>query len=50
MRCTLQVSFNMDDLNPDSEEMIEAIRNEVQDTISNYSETWKPKVKIWEEE
>lgn len=49
MKYCLQVSFIMDDTNDDQNELIEEIRNEVSDTISNYSDTWKPNIKIWEE-
>ena len=49
MRYCLQVSFIMDDVNDDQHELIEEIRKEVSDTISNYSDTWKPNIKIWEE-
>lgn len=49
MRYCLQVSFIMDDVNDDQHELIEEIRKEVSDTISNYSDTWKLNIKIWEE-
>ena len=49
MKYCLQVSFIMDDTNDDQNKLIEEIRNEVSDTISNYSDTWKPNIKIWEE-
>lgn len=49
MRYCLQVSFIMDDTNYDQNELIEEIRNGVSDIISEYSDTWKPNIKIWEE-
>lgn len=49
MKYCLQVSFIMDDTNDDQNELIEEIRNEVFDIIFNYSDTWKPNIKIWEE-
>lgn len=49
MRYCLQVSFIMDDTDDNQNELIEEIRKDVSDTISNCSETWKPNVEIWEE-
>lgn len=49
MKYCLQISFIMDDTNDDQNELIEKIRNEVSDIIFDYSDTWIPNIKIWEE-
>lgn len=49
MRYCLQVSFIMDDINDDQNELIEEIHKDVSEVVSNYSDTWKPNVKIFEE-
>ena len=48
MKYILEVEFTMDDNADDESELIEQIRSDVQDSISEYSETYKPKVKIRE--
>lgn len=49
MKYTLQVSFIIYDSNDDQFELIEQIREDISDVISDYSDTWKPNIKIWEE-
>lgn len=48
MKYILEVQFSTDDDDPDENELIEEIRHGVEEVISNYSETYKPKVKIRE--
>lgn len=48
MKYILEVEFKTDDLDPEESELIEDIRHEVKDAISNYSMTDEPNVKIRE--
>lgn len=48
MKYILEVEFKTDGLDPEESELIEDIRHEVKDVISNYSLTDEPNVKIRE--
>lgn len=42
-------SFVIDDYDPEAGELVEDIRRDVSDSISEKTETWKPKILISEE-
>ena len=49
MKYVLEVKFETDDFDSEESEVVEDIRHEIEDVITNYSLTDKPKVKIREE-
>lgn len=49
MKYVLEVKFETDDFDSEESEVVEDIRHEIEDIITNYSLTDKPKVKIREE-
>ena len=48
MKYILEVQFETDDLDPEESELVEDIRQDVEDVIAIYSMTDNPKVKIRE--
>lgn len=49
MKYILEVTFETDDLDSEEGELVEDIRHGVENVITNYSMTDKPKVKIRED-
>lgn len=50
IRYYLKTSFIIDDTNDDAAELLEQIRKDLSESISEYSDTWRPNIKIWEED
>lgn len=48
MKCTLQVDFEINDYDPEANELVEDLRDAVKEAVIELTDTDYPNVKIWD--